>query len=187
MLDRVADSLSRELPSTLDLTRQGDQELTDQATLRLLDAGPSQQDLIAVEERLAGQVDAPLILQLAVKLARSRLYCREVRRRTRVSVVFAMYREHHRILPADQHPNGEDFLVRKAAQLERLFDSPPCASVSSTLASMLSCSAAFSSARAKRALGFGLRRAESTLSVFCRGLAPETALRNRSASSSVTT
>ncbi len=38
----------------------------------------------------------------------------------RVSVVFAMFREHERILPTGMHPHGEDFLVRKIEQLEWL-------------------------------------------------------------------
>ena len=37
-----------------------------------------------------------------------------------VSVVFAVYKEHQRILPLDRVAGGEDFLVRKVAQLEWL-------------------------------------------------------------------
>lgn len=42
-----------------------------------------------------------------------------------LSVIFAVYNEHTRILTRDEHPHGEDFLRHKVRQLDRLFDGTP--------------------------------------------------------------
>ena len=66
--------------------------------------------------------EAPLLAQLATKLARSKAALRALREPTHLSLVFAMYKEHTRILPPSQHPHGEDFLLQKIAQLDWLFE-----------------------------------------------------------------
>ncbi len=68
---------------------------------------------------------APLGLQLAVKLARSKRMIGALKQPVFVSIVFAMYKEHTRIQPRAEHPEGEDFLRRKLAQLHWLFDAHP--------------------------------------------------------------
>ena len=65
--------------------------------------------------------DAPLTEQVAVKLARSKTVINARQGPLHVSVVFAMYLEHERILRPDQHPLGEDFVNRKVSQLRWLF------------------------------------------------------------------
>jgi hypothetical protein len=70
-----------------------------------------------------GDPQTPLLLHLAVKLARSKTRLAAVGQERFVSVVFAMYREHERILAPDEHPHGEDFLRRKVAEMEWLFGS----------------------------------------------------------------
>ncbi|NNE66390.1 MAG: hypothetical protein HKN33_07465 [Pyrinomonadaceae bacterium] len=67
----------------------------------------------------------PLFTQLSIKLARSKAAVRLIQKPVRVSVVFAMYKEHTRMLRPDEHPHGEDFLLRKIAQLHWLFDDTP--------------------------------------------------------------
>ncbi len=81
-------------------------------------------DLLALEETLKAAA-APLPLQLAAKLARSKAIIRNLRAPVFVSITFAMYKEHTRILPRSEHPQGEDFLRRKLAQLRWLFDAHP--------------------------------------------------------------
>lgn len=78
-------------------------------------------DLNGLEIRLAGE-GAPTDVQTAVKMARSKAFLTSRPSRPDVSVVFAMYRETTRMLRPDQHPHGEDFINRKAAQLRWLFD-----------------------------------------------------------------
>ena len=71
-------------------------------------------------ELVATRDEVPLAVHLAVKLARSRALLVEHGGPLFLSVVFAVYKEHERILTADEHPFGEDFLDRKLAQLEWL-------------------------------------------------------------------
>ena len=98
---------------------------------------PSPAELDRLEASLLERRDeVPLLVHLAVKLARSRRIVEEIDRTRsesaepdakplRVSVVFAMFREHERILPIGMHPHGEDFLVRKIEQLEWLLGDLP--------------------------------------------------------------
>lgn len=73
-------------------------------------------------ERLLSQESAAVLPQVAVKLARSKLLVRSIDQPLHVSLVFAVFKEHQRLLPPDQHPHGEDFLARKIEQLQWLFD-----------------------------------------------------------------
>lgn len=95
---------------------------------------PSLADLDRLEaDLLARRDEVPLGVHLAGKLARSRRMVEEldrerqqdVRPRLQVTVVFAMFREHERILRPEVHPHGEDFLVRKIEQLDWLLGDLP--------------------------------------------------------------
>ena len=77
---------------------------------------------LAAQEALLVAEGAPLEEQIAVKLARSKSMVRSHPGPLHASVVFAMYRETERMLTPEQHPHGEDFITRKAGQLDWLFD-----------------------------------------------------------------
>jgi hypothetical protein len=62
---------------------------------------------------------------VAVKLARAKARVQRLRGSRHLSVVFAVYKEHQRILPRSEHEIGEDFLRRKLRQLEWQFDCSP--------------------------------------------------------------
>ncbi|MBF0590004.1 MAG: thioredoxin family protein, partial [Magnetococcales bacterium] len=69
----------------------------------------------------------PLALHLVVKLVLSQRLVAAIEGPCHLSVVFAAYKEHKRILKHAQHPYGENFLNRKITQLEWLFkDHPHC-------------------------------------------------------------
>lgn len=87
---------------------------------QLLEDGASLESLTAREHEL--DADAPLAAHLAIKLARSKATVRAMTQPAHVSVVFAMYKEHTRILRPVEHPHGEDFVVRKLDQLRWLFE-----------------------------------------------------------------
>ncbi len=109
------------LPQELDLTDARQfivvHELLD--TLRGLN--PAIEQVCELEKQLVQKTAVPLALQLAMKLLRSQLLVESITQKLHVTVVFAMYKEHRRILPVEQDEVGEDFLVRKVAQLEALF------------------------------------------------------------------
>jgi len=124
-------------PTGLDLRDAGHLDLARTTAEEFLSACPSPAELDRLEASLLERRDeVPLLVHLAVKLARSRRMVEEIDKTrcgfaesdagpVRVSVVFAMYREHERILPAGMHPHGEDFLVRKIEQLEWLLGDLP--------------------------------------------------------------
>jgi len=91
--------------------------LAEEATRDRLDAVTS--------ELLERPGEVPLALHLAAKLAQSRQVVIQLPGPTKVSVVFAVYKEHHRLLRPDEHPSGEDFLRRKVAQLDWLASASP--------------------------------------------------------------
>jgi hypothetical protein len=81
-------------------------------------------ELRGLEETLSRD-EEPVALGLVGKLALSRGLVRALPHPVHTSVVLAMYREHLRILPASEHPQGEDFLRRKLRQLRWLFRGTP--------------------------------------------------------------
>ncbi len=110
----------------LSLTDESDLELTRQLANALLARRGDSAALDALEEALtSGERRASLVLQLAVKMARSKRLLRDRRAPLFLSVVFAVYKEHERILTPAQHPHGEDFLNRKLRQLEWLLGDIP--------------------------------------------------------------
>lgn len=89
----------------------------------LLERYPKTEALDKLEQQCIRKNEStPLIDRIAVKLARSRMMVRGIQRPLHVSVVFAVYKEHARMLRPDQHPHGEDCLARKVRQLQWLFD-----------------------------------------------------------------
>ncbi len=110
----------------IDLTDdEHDAKLTETVQF-ILDKGFSLEDIDRTERELLAKKDPSLILPLlSLKIARSKIFARRVRQPLRISVVFAIYKEHNRIKPASEHPHGEDFLRKKVRQLEFLFEDSP--------------------------------------------------------------
>ena len=67
----------------------------------------------------------PLALQVSAKLAKAKQVVTKLQHPVKLSVVFAVYKEHHRILSPVEHDSGEDFLRRKVAQLDWLASASP--------------------------------------------------------------
>ncbi len=86
-------------------------------------SGASRAELVALDA--AADPNVPIAVRLALKLAASRAAVREFREPAHLSVVFAVYKEHTRILRPDEHEHGEDFLRRKLDQLGWLFERTP--------------------------------------------------------------
>ncbi len=63
-----------------------------------------------------------LLVHTAVKIALSKKYISEIKKTFHFTVVLAVYKENNRILTKKEHPNGEDFLIRKIKQLDFLFN-----------------------------------------------------------------
>lgn len=111
---------------SLDLTDAGHLDAVREMADGLLEmslAGAGPEVLEKVERDVAEQSPAPsLAMRVAAKLALSRARLDATAQPHHVSVVFAVYKEHHRILTPAEHAHGEDFLRRKLQQLCWLFD-----------------------------------------------------------------
>lgn len=114
-----------EASTTVDLTRPEQDEWARTVADRLLEHAPSAEELAHLEE---AATDAPVLLRLAMKLAQSKSRVLALPHDFRVSIVFAVYKEHNRLRTQEEHPHGEDFLVRKVEQVEWLLDGVPAAS-----------------------------------------------------------
>ncbi len=122
----VLDGIIRTAPSALDLTDGRHLAAAQEAADLLLTAYDTPEALATLEDGLAAQREEyPLLLHLAVKLARSRVLVLRMAGPAHVSVVFAVYREDIRILSRDENPLGENFLLRKISQLDWLFAGRP--------------------------------------------------------------
>ncbi|MBS9768161.1 MAG: hypothetical protein KGV44_11585 [Flavobacteriaceae bacterium] len=114
-------------PKELDLTNDKHAELVEKAVEQLLDITKNIKELEEIEDKLIteNKEDLPIFILLAIKIAKSKLLANNVKEPLFISVVFAVYKEHNRIKKSSEHPHGEDFLLKKVAQLEWLFADNP--------------------------------------------------------------
>ena len=109
-------------PDQLDLTNAEHLALVTAFADELLACEAPPEQYRQLESDLISRKDAvPLQVHLAAKLALSRSTVLQWVGPAHLSVVFAMYKEHQRILSRDEFEGGEDFLRRKVHQLEWLF------------------------------------------------------------------
>ena len=124
MLQKIIESS----PKEVDLTNDAHSRIiTDIVTSITRDYSMS--EIEKAEEQLIGKNDDSLIfILLALKIAKSKLLALKITEPLKISVVFAVYKEHNRILKNSEHPHGEDFLSRKVKQLQWLFENQPLVS-----------------------------------------------------------
>ncbi len=80
----------------------------------ILKEGYSISEIEHFEEQFISKNDNSLIfLLLSLKIAKSKILASKVTEPLLISVTFAVYKEHNRILKSSEHPHGEDFLLRK--------------------------------------------------------------------------
>ena len=126
MIGTVFQKIIDTSPKEVDLTNETHSSLILQTVESILSEGFGVSELEELESSLIRKNDPSLIfILLAIKIAKSKLLAVEVSEPLLVSVVFAVYKEHNRILKGSEHPHGEDFLRKKVMQLEWLFDDLP--------------------------------------------------------------
>ena len=122
MLNKLLKSNIKEI----DLTNDKHAELITQTVHSILDKGYSIEEIEQTEQKLLAKSDNSLILPLlSLKIAKSKILARQTKEPLRISIVFAIYKEHNRIKPVSEHPHGEDFLRKKVKQLKFLFEHSP--------------------------------------------------------------
>ena len=118
----IVESLISSTPAALDLADESQLQEVISAAERVVESFPTRPELAELESVLCERkAEVPLAVHLAAKLARSRRVILDLDRPLHLSVVFAAYKEHHRILTREQHENGENFLFAKLAQLFKNF------------------------------------------------------------------
>lgn len=121
----VLEALGLGAPPNLDLTNPGHLDDVRTRAEALETASESVAQLQVTDAHHANDDALPLPVRVALKLAISRRSLGETEPPVHVSVVFAMYKEHLRILTSEEHPAGEDFLREKLRQLRWLFGPTP--------------------------------------------------------------
>lgn len=117
----IARAATAQAPAQLDLTNEDHEAQTRQVADAFLACNGQPAALRAFEASLVVRKDeVPLLVHLAAKLALSRASLLARSAAAHVSVVFAVFKEDQRIRPAAEAPGGENFLVRKIAQLDWL-------------------------------------------------------------------
>lgn len=121
--------LEKYLPNTpkeVDLTNEEHATQILDTVESLLSEGYTQLELRELEREVIQKSDPSLVfISLALKIARSRLLASSIKDPLRISVVFAVYKEHNRIVTKKEHPHGEDFLRKKVSQMKWLFGDLP--------------------------------------------------------------
>ena len=112
----------QDAPSGLDLTNADHLHRVTQLAEEILSFESDPTELAIMEREMCDVKEkVPLLLHLGIKVARSRAVVARITQPLHVSVVFAAYEEHERILSSAENPVGEDFLRRKVDQLQWLF------------------------------------------------------------------
>ena len=118
--------LSSRSPDQIDLTREDHSQLVYDISNSMLAQIRDQRELEAAEAYLMEHEQVgTLAMRLALKLTRSKLWVQTIQQPLEINVVFAVYKEHNRILKPTEHPHGEDFLNKKVEQLNWLFEKAP--------------------------------------------------------------
>ncbi|MBT8269219.1 MAG: hypothetical protein KJN59_08340 [Bacteroidia bacterium] len=121
-LNNIAAKLIDICPTSIDLIDESVENQILMAANWLLSQELNAEDLYSIQNNLLSDKLKYVGPILVIKLALSKGFVLSLDRPLRVSVVFAMYKEHNRIKTQNEHPHGENFLQRKVGQLRWLFD-----------------------------------------------------------------
>ncbi len=125
-INNMFEKLIESCPKEVDLTNNRHSELIVETVELILKKGLSIPEIEQIEKELMTSNEAFLIfLLLSLKIAKSKLLVSKITAPLHVSVVFAVYKEHNRILKNSEHPHGEDFLLKKVRQLQWLCKNQP--------------------------------------------------------------
>ena len=114
---------AEKLPDEIDLTDASQDDRLEETAVDLINEFPSISELQALDKWLTSRQKAHKnALYLALKMACSRTFVRQIDTSMHASLIIAMYNEHNRIFPKrESNPNGEDLVRRKVRQLAWLF------------------------------------------------------------------
>ena len=121
-LKNLVEELIEKGPKEMDLTDDHHAKSVIEGADQFLKWELSPGDILEIEkELLQSNEDSLIFILLILKIVRSRLLVKKLKTPLKVSIVFAVYKEHNRIRSRSEHPHGENFLVKKVEQLKWLF------------------------------------------------------------------
>ncbi len=117
------DTFLKNCPKEIDLTNDKHADIIIEVANEILKEHTNPVEIQKLETEISNRnEDGITALRLALKLAQSKSILKQIDEEYHISVVFAVYKEHQRILTKAEHPNGENFLVKKVQQMQWLFD-----------------------------------------------------------------
>ena len=127
--NKFIENLIQSTPEKPDLTETQHAEWVKNTSDQLIDLCKTVECLLDLENYIINATtgkDLPVLLILALKNARSKLYVNEISKPVKVSVIFALYKEIERMQEkSEKFPHGENFLEEKVKQMQWLFDDNP--------------------------------------------------------------
>jgi hypothetical protein len=114
------------VPKDLDMTNEDHFNQSQNIADTIIELYKDTENISILEKELiSSDTEIPLMIHLSVKLAKSKSIILSIKPEVNVSIVFAAYKEHIRILPKEENEKGENFLIVKVNQLEWLFKNSP--------------------------------------------------------------
>ncbi len=105
----------------LNLTNTEHLEKIQKLSNTIFEESKNLDEIVALETEMINEKDNySLITHSAVKIAKSKQILSEIQEKIHLTILFAVYKEHNRILTKEEHPHGEDFLMRKIHQMDNL-------------------------------------------------------------------
>jgi len=105
----------------LNLTNTEHLEKIQKLSNTIFEESKNLDEIVALEKEMINEKDNySLITHSAVKIAKSKQILSEIQEKIHLTILFAVYKEHNRILTKEEHPHGEDFLMRKIHQMDNL-------------------------------------------------------------------
>ena len=105
----------------LNLTNSEHLQKIEELSETLYDECRNIDELTVLEQDMINEKDNySLIAHSAVKIAKSKQILSDIKEKIHLTILFAVYKEHNRILTKEEHPHGEDFLIRKINQINTL-------------------------------------------------------------------
>ena len=120
--DKLIEKILDSAPEEMDLTDEIHAGLVSEAADQILELGIDLSEIAKLEKKYLNDSHGDLVfILLVLKIVRSKILVQKIKDPLSVSVIFAVYKEHNRIKKKNEHPHGENFLVKKVEQLRWLF------------------------------------------------------------------
>ncbi len=122
LLRFINDARKKEIfNQTFDITNPAHWDFIETLAQQIYKNANNANDIVSLEEVVTSEKEKfPMTVQIAVKVALSKKMLSGINKKVHISILFAVYKENHRIVTKAEDELGEDFLIRKIKQMEFL-------------------------------------------------------------------